>query len=70
MSDYSLKTLKVGCVFFLKQVRKTESGPVAKQTSSQSAVRGVSTHDVRRERSVHTIDISRAERQHKDRDGG
>ncbi len=44
-------------------------GPVPKQTCSQSAVGGVSTHDARRERSVHMTDISRAERQQKDRDG-
>ncbi len=44
---------------------------VSKQTCSQSAVRGVSSHDARRERSsVHTMDISRAERRQKDRDGG
>ncbi len=36
--------LKVGYVFFQKRFRK-ESGPVPKQTCSQSAVRGMSTHD-------------------------
>ncbi len=44
---------------------------VSKQTCSQSAVRGMSSHDARRERSsVHMTDISRAERRQKDRDGG
>ncbi len=58
--------LKVGYVFFQKRFRKLSRGPVPKQTCSQSAVRGVSTHDVEeRARSVN----SWAERQ-KDRDGG
>ncbi len=36
------KHIKSGvCIFFFR----TESGPVPKQTCSQSAVRGVSTHD-------------------------
>ncbi len=57
--------LKGGVCIFSKTV-----GPVLKQTCSQSAVRGVSTHDARRERSsVHMTDNSRAERRQKDRDG-
>ncbi len=59
-------TLKAGYVIFLKRFRKPSRGRVPKQTCSQSAVRGVSTHDMEeRERSVN----SRAELQ-KDRDGG
>ncbi len=38
--------LKVGYVIFQKHFRKPSRGRVAKQTCSQSAVRGVSTHDV------------------------
>ncbi len=37
--------LKVGYVIFQKRFRKLSGGPVLKQTCSQSAVRGVSTHD-------------------------
>ncbi len=37
--------------FFSKTQNKSESTSVPKQTCSQSAVRGVSTHDARRERS-------------------
>ncbi len=38
-------------MFFSKTQNKSESTSVPKQTCSQSAVRGVSTHDARRERS-------------------
>ncbi len=56
---------------FSKTLEKTESGPISKQTCSQSAVRGVSTHDTRRERSsVHMTDSSRAVQCQKNRDGG
>ncbi len=66
-----LYSLKVRCAFFQKRFRKQVGGRVPKQTCSQSAVKGVSTHDARRERSsVHMTDISRAERRQKDRDGG
>ncbi len=37
--------LKVGYVIFQKRFRKLSGGRVPKQTCSQSAVRGVSTHD-------------------------
>ncbi len=37
---------KGGVCIFSKMLKKTESGQVPKQTCSQSAVRGVSTHDV------------------------
>ncbi len=40
------KLLKVGCVIFQKPFRKPSRGRVPKNTGSQSAVRGVSTHDV------------------------
>ncbi len=46
---------------FFKHALENLVGSVQKQTCSQSAVRGVSTHDARRERSsVHMMDISRA----------
>ncbi len=38
--------LKAGYVIFQKRFRKLSRGRVPKQTCSQSAVRGVSTHDV------------------------
>ncbi len=55
---------------FFKNALENESGPIPKQTCSQSAVRGVSTQDARERVSVHMTDISRAERRQKDRDGG
>ncbi len=56
--------LKVEFEFFQKL------GHVPKQTCSPSAVRDVSTHEERRERSENMTDISQAERRQKDRDGG
>ncbi len=45
-------------MYFFKNALENESGRVPKQTCSQSAVRGVSNHDARRERSsVHMTDI-------------
>ncbi len=44
---------------FFKNAFENESGRVSKQTCSQSAVRGVSTRDARRQRSVHMTDIRR-----------
>ncbi len=41
-----MKQLKVGYVIFKKRIKKLSRGRVPKQTCSQSAVRGVSTHDV------------------------
>ncbi len=54
--------VKGGSMHFFKNALENWVGPAPKQTWSQSAVRGVSTHDARRERSsVHMTDISRAE---------
>ncbi len=55
---------------FFKNALENESGRVSKQTCSQSAVRGVSTRDARRERSVHMTDIRWGEGRQKERDGG
>ncbi len=47
--------LKVGYVIFQKRFIKLSRGRVPKQTCSQSALRGVSTHDMEeRERSVNS----------------
>ncbi len=47
--------LKVGYVIFQKRFIKLSRGRVPKQTCSQSALRGVSTHDMEeRERSMNS----------------
>ncbi len=48
LTNHNAKTdaLNVGYVIFQKRIRKLSRGRVPKQTCSQSAVRGVSTHDV------------------------
>ncbi len=56
---------------FFKNALENKLGPSTKTNFSQSGARGVSTHDARREHSsVHMMDIIRAERRQKDRDGG
>ncbi len=42
-----MEQLKIGYVIFQKCFRKLSQGRVPKQTCSQSAVRGVSTHDMK-----------------------
>ncbi len=65
LSQYNVATIFThnmqfkGGVFIFFFFKKTSQGRVPTQNCSQSAVRGVSTHDAEeRERSVHMMDIS------------
>ncbi len=65
----SLTQLKVGYVIFQKRFRKPSRGRVPKQNCSQSAVRGVSTHDAEESALISAHDGHQPS-DDKDRDGG